>query len=181
MTTTPIYNSLVSSITQYKFGERYDARKMNEIMLIWNSHIKLLDRAYPGYDITTLSPMTSDGNIQQWDVSNGMNWLLNFQKTEIDLINYKYQRSPKEVYMPPRKRRPNNSSPPPMPGTKEYLITKGLIHPFTPHDIQIANRSAYSLSVLTPELSSHPYVIERHTRFGYPIDEIFRNNNETAK
>lgn len=179
MSSTPVYNSLLSSITQYKFGERYDARKMNEIMLVWNSHIKLLDRAYPGYEIKTLSPMTSDGHIQDWGVSNGMNWLLNFQKAEIDLINYKYQGSPKQVYIPPRQRRSTNSPPPPMPGTKAYLITKGLIHPFTPEDIQIANRSAYSLSELTPELSSHPYVIERHKRFGYPIDEIFRNKNQT--
>lgn len=177
-TTTPVYDSLISSISQYKIGERYHAGKMNEIMLVWHSHVKLLNTKYPGYDIKSICPMTSDGHLQDWQSSNGMNWLSKFQGVESDLINYKYQCSPKQVYIQPRSRRCTGSSQSPTPGSKEYLITMGLIHPFTPEDIRIANRSAYSLPVLTPALLSHPYVIERHTRFGYPIDEMIRNKNE---
>lgn len=179
MSSTPVYNSLVSSIAKYKSRDLYDASKTNEIMLVWNSHIKLLNKTYPGYDIKDLCPMTCNG-IQFWEASNGGNWLSNFQRAETELINYKYEGAPKDIYMPKQSRRSNGPSSP-APGTKAYLITKGLLHPFTSEEVQIANASAYRLPLLTAELSSHPYVIERHRRFGYPIDEMVRDKDEAEQ
>jgi hypothetical protein len=147
---------------------------MNEIMLVWHSHIKLLNTKYPGHDIKTISPMTSDGHIQGW----GMNWLLKFQEVETDLINGTYKATPKEVYIPANSRRftvppsPQDYWTTTIPGTKAHAITRGLIYPITPEDIRIAKLSIFSLPPLTLGAPTDPKIIENHVRFGYPIVDI---------
>lgn len=165
MVSTPVYDSLVYSISQYK--------QMNEIQNQWNKHVTLLNTTYPGYDNIDPTPKDGDGHMQNWQSSNGQNYLSNFKNTEISLINYTFKSVGKyyvhcQGYLPSA------------PGSKAYLIENGLIHP-TAEDMIIASKSMYSLPMLTPELCSHPYVIERHNRFGYPISEILKNKQDAEQ
>lgn len=85
---TSVYDSLVLSISQYNKPTNINIK---EIMTEWNNHIKLLNTRYPGYNIKSISVMSTYREFQPWEFSNGINWLNKFKATELSLINNTYR------------------------------------------------------------------------------------------